>query len=179
MYRRDTKRDLFQKLPSEDGLRNAVKVLQEHDIVHVLSEWFFCTAQQQLHSQVVPLFWSHFKSALCDTDVITAVCMSIEELHGSLSSYWPSLEQLTVVQSYVSDHMFDHVAYREGLTSRLQLLFKAIIFSCPRKHFQDAMYQFYVQAFKAFNQSRKGSGGTPWKMSCFIRCVMAIVNINA
>ncbi|KAK2189465.1 hypothetical protein NP493_106g06023 [Ridgeia piscesae] len=112
-------------------------------------------SQQQLHSQVAPQFWSHFKSALCETDMFKEVHQSIDELHHNLSAYWLSLERLTIVQSYVSEPMFDHAVYRETLASRLQLLVKAIIFSCTRKHFQDAMYHFYFQAFKAFNESRK------------------------
>jgi len=87
------------------------------------------------------------------------VHQSIDELHHNLSAYWLSLERLTIVQSYVSEPMFDHAVYRETLASRLQLLVKAIIFSCTRKHFQDAMYHFYFQAFKAFNESRKGTAG--------------------
>ena len=154
--------NLLQKLPPENDLQLAVSVLHEHDLVHVVTEWFFCTTQQQLHQQVAPQFWSHFKSVLCEANVVTKVRTSINELHQSLSAYWLSLERLTLVQSYVSEPMFNHVVYREGLANRLQLLFKAIIFSCTHKHFQDAMYSFYCQAFKAFNEGRKGTAGIFW-----------------
>ena len=133
-------------------MRAAVKVLELHGVC-VVVEWFLETFKQDLYNTVAPNFWKNFQCAVPVENILSHVCRAFENLYAHLKSYNVSFERLAGVQELL------HGCAQMDTKAEAQLLLKAVVFSSTTKSFQDAMLEFYSQAFKAFDSSTSDSQG--------------------
>ena len=121
-----------------------------------LTAWYEHAAQCVLRREVAPAFWRQFRAPVTDSVSVTAT--AFDALHARFARFLP---QITRLAALVAPSGGDS-EYRTELSARLQLLLKAIVFAGGGggrgRYFSDALYQFYFQAFRAFDASGVNEG---------------------
>ena len=133
-------------------LSEAVQCLQRHGIVHIIEEWFFDVLEETLRESIGPNFWRHFSERSADDSfcVVDHLSCAFGELYEQLSAYSPCLQRLELVRNNVAEGKTRGSDY---VKQRAQILFKAVLFFSPPRHFQEELLQFYTTAFQGFGST--------------------------
>ena len=178
---------------SDENLLEAVYCLKENNIAHIIEEWFFEILQHDLRQRVSPAFWSHFNnntpdhhkhtaqphSVCTDNDDVRIMrfCQAFDELHEYLSAFFPSLNIVESLRSYTGGDAVRTLPVKD----QAQVVFKAVLFFCPPKHFHETVQEFYSQAFKVFHHTTEDFSGmysTLIWITTFIRSMKLVLNLT-
>ncbi|KAI8481929.1 Anaphase-promoting complex subunit 2 [Branchiostoma belcheri] len=137
-----------KKPPTDDVLKSAITVLDQHGVAFIIEEWFLESMQSDLRENIGPKFWNHFsaesngpKQHGADGTLVTA----FRELHACLSSYLPSVDVLERLRQEGA---------KQSLRDKVLLIFKALLFYDIPLKFHGVVKEFYSCAFKACEEAQ-------------------------
>ncbi|KAL5012414.1 hypothetical protein ScPMuIL_010965 [Solemya velum] len=129
---------------------NAIQVMCENDLGHLVKEWFQECVQQDLRQRVAPEFWSHFDNIDGD-NASKHLASAVEFLHDVFSEYTPCMKKMEAVCPQRATETLN--AYPTELSDLIIIYFKAIIFYAVPQNFLEIVDSFYSQAFKVFHHT--------------------------
>lgn len=129
---------------------NAVQVMFENELGHLIKEWFKECVQQDLRQRVAPEFWSHFDN-MDSENTSGHLASAIEFLHDVFSEYTPCMKKMEAVCPQSLTDTLN--AFPSDLSDLIIIYFKAIIFYAVPQTFLAIVDSFYSQAFKVFHHT--------------------------
>ncbi|XP_074654773.1 anaphase-promoting complex subunit 2-like [Tubulanus polymorphus] len=146
---------------TEEKVVNSVKLLQNEGLAYVIEEWFFETVQQELRTNVGPNFWIYFHERNSRSgcggdggDIIELFHDVVSKLYEQLSKFQRRIPMLNKIRGCLRGD--SSVALDEDfVTKKVQGFYKAIMFYCTTKCFDDVVEQFYSTAFRVFKHQDK------------------------
>ncbi|XP_067662241.1 anaphase-promoting complex subunit 2-like [Haliotis asinina] len=135
----------------ESDFQNALAVMKQEGVDHIIEEWFLETLQQDLRHRVAPEFWRHFTPSETEScNPCGQLYKAVTYLHGITSSYSASLQRLEVMRR---DKMEPNDQSPQRISTLVVTFYKAVIFFTVPKNFLTAVEKFYSEAFKVFHHT--------------------------
>lgn len=143
-----------------DALTNA---LRQPGITSILTPWFLHEYQKQLRREIIPSFWSCFKSVAEANlrDIRVAFTTAVTELHSTIKQYLSNARLIRAAQVECGGGGDKVDATTQGLLEGLVYdhLRAALKLSVPSE-FNKVLLVFYSAAFRAFHRvAGKDDGG--------------------
>jgi hypothetical protein len=82
--------------------------------------------------------------------LVSHLCSSIQKLHASLMEYQ--------ICTNICARISQSVVPSSDIKSKVEALYKSVIFYCTPKHFDNVVNEFYSLAFKVFRSRDKEEG---------------------
>ena len=146
------------KLLSNDACLSSVQrwvqILCDNDMHGILREWLLDDIQQQIGSQIAPLFWGYFKQPVPEKDVVTHITCAFNILYYDLIKFAPCFHRLNRIETISRElNEAQHLSKNDELNIHVQLrtILRGVIFYTTTRYFTEAMTTFLRRVFSAFD----------------------------
>ncbi|XP_067140286.1 anaphase-promoting complex subunit 2 isoform X1 [Centruroides vittatus] len=139
---------------SEQVLKEAIGVLHNHGISHIIKDWFLETYQNNLRDVIIPEFWNHFNGK-----DIWMLPEAINKLYQSVKLFMMLMMQLEYLVSEISNKSTNSITIQNVLNPVIQkkmyLMLRSLLLVKIPVHFHSILSDFYTRMFKVFHSKQK------------------------
>lgn len=140
---------------NEVDFNAAIEVLHQHQLTHIIEDWFIEYVQSEMRDVIAPKFWSYFAEEKDSLSVqLNNFVLAVDYLYSALDKHNDSIEKIeSITNRYPPSNYRTGTLFKKSLKETATTLCKALLFSSKDRKIFKVTESFYLKAFKVYQHT--------------------------